>query len=438
MDKIALLEQIQKNHNLLSLPQVLSEILQEVGKENFAPEALARIILKDPSLTSRILSMSNSAFYQRYTEIKTVHQAISMLGVTTVKCLALSSSIFHPDKIADESGVDAKEFFGYVLSVAAACKKIAQITSFPSPEEAFIAGLLNDVGLMFMLHHHPKEYRKVLSGEVQAESLVEAEIKTFGIDHSEIGFHLAELWKIPTEIRNAIAGHHKTSPDKNSSALKGIVRLAVALTRERFSGFEVRLEDRLNQIAVSSRQLSLSKQQVDEISSSLLTETFEIAEYLGVDIGNIEEMLTTANQEIWKAYLIIENLFKERQELTKSLLEEERAKGAVESKNIAMATLSHYLNNAVMGIYGRSQIVEMMLKKGDNDRVIREMPETLGRIEQSVKKIVAVIEEMKQVSPIDQKKFDKMSKALNIDDLIEKRLAAMNAQKRWDEPVPSS
>ncbi len=438
MDKIALLEQIQRNNNLLSLPQVLSEILQEVGKENFSPDGLARIILKDPSLTSRILSMSNSAFYQRYTEIKTVHQAISMLGVTTVKCLALSSSIFHSDKIAKESGIDPKEFFGYILSVAAACKKIAQTTSFPSPEEAFIAGLLNDVGLMFLLHHYPREYHRVLSGEVKAGSLVEAEVAIFGVDHTEIGYHLADMWKIPVDIRNAISGHHKSSPDKNSSALKNILRLAVALTRERFTGYEVRLEDRLNQIALLSKQLSLSKQQVDEISSSLLTETFEIAEYLGVDIGNIEEMLTTANQEIWKAYLIIENLFKERQELTRNLLEEERAKGAVESKNIAMATLSHYLNNAVMGIYGRSQIVEMMLKKGDVDRIISEMPETLNRIEQSVKKIVAVIEEMKQVSPIDQKKFDKMSKALNIDDLIEKRLAAMNAQKRWDEPlVPS-
>ncbi len=435
MDKIALLDQIRKNNNLLSLPQVLSEVLREVGKDSFSPDSLARIILKDPSLTGRILSMSNSAFYQRYSEIKTVHQAISMLGVTTVKCLALSSSIFHPEKIARETGVDPKEFFGYVLSVAAACKKIAKLTSFPSPEEAFIAGLLNDVGLMFMLHHHPREYRRVLSKEINASSLVEAEQMLFGMDHTDIGYHLADLWKIPPDIRDAIAGHHRVGSDKNASPLRNIVRLAVALTKERFSGYEVGLEERLNAISLISQQLALTKQQVDEISSSLLAETFEIAEYLGVDIGNIEDMLTQANQEIWKAYLIIENLFKERQELTRSLLEEERAKGAVESKNIAMATLSHYLNNAVMGIYGRSQIVELMLKKGDTERIIREMPDTLERIEQSVKKIVAVIEEMKLVSPIDQKKFDRMSRALNIDDLIEKRLAAMNASKRWDEPL---
>ncbi|UCE23216.1 MAG: HDOD domain-containing protein [Candidatus Zixiibacteriota bacterium] len=438
MKKIPIVDQVRKDSNLLSLPQVLSEVLEEVAKENFSADSLANIILKDPSLTSRLLRMSNSSFYQRFAEIKTVHQAISVLGVTTVKCLALSASIFHPERISKESGVDASEFFIYVLSVAAGCKKIARETSYTSTEEAFIAGLLHDIGLLFFLHKYPAQYRKVVATEPDKGSLIEREKKVFGADHSEVGYHMAEEWRIPKEIVEAIRDHHEGPVEDSETPLPNIVRLAVALTRDRFSGSEPDLEDRLARISALSEALSLTKEQVDEISSSLLSETFDIAQYLGLDIGNIEEMLTKANQEIWKTYLIIENLFKERQELSQNLLQQERAKGAIESKNIAMATLSHYLNNAVMAIYGRSQILRMMLRKGQQDKIIDQLEDSLQKIDLSVKKIVAVLEEMKEVSPIDEQRFDSMSKAMNIDDRIEKRLEKLSDDVKFDEAVNSA
>ena len=90
MNRAEITEKLTGNANLLSLPQVLSELLEEVSKEDYNADSLAAVILKDPSLTSRILRMSNSSFYSRYSEIKTVQQAIAIMGATTVKCLALS------------------------------------------------------------------------------------------------------------------------------------------------------------------------------------------------------------------------------------------------------------------------------------------------------------------------------------------------------------
>lgn len=427
MEKIDILEQIESNSNLLSLPQVLHEIIIETGKDDFSPSILGDIILKDPSLTGRILKMANSSFYNRFTEIKTVHQAISIMGATTVKCLALSSSVFHPEQITSESGVDSKEFFAYTLSVAAAAKKIAVQIDFHSPEEAFIAGLLLDVGHMYLMHQYPKKIRELITSAQEGKSLIEAEKRIFGIDHSEISLFIMEKWKLPKEIVNAVADHHDTVIDTGNQ-IQNIVKLAVLLTKDRYTGYELCMEDRLNGISVLSKRLELDQLHIDEISSSLLSDTFEIAEYLGVDIGDIEQMLTTANQEIWKSYLVIENLFKERQELSKNLLNEERERGAIESKNIAMATLSHYLNNAVMAIFGRTQIMRLHLDKGQSDKVIDDLPDTIGKIDQSVRKIIAVLEEMKEVSPIDQKKFDSMSKAMNIDDRIISRLSRMEEE----------
>ncbi len=438
MNKIDILEQIRNNENLLSLPQVLSEVLKEVGKDDFTADSLARIILKDPSLTGRILKMANSPFYQRVAEIKTVPQAVSVLGVTTVKCLALSTSVFNPDKIAAASGVDPKEFFAYSLCIASASEKIARTISNTSPEEAFIAGLLHDIGILFLLHHYPHEYARIVRKEVSAESLVDAEIAMFGIDHSEIGYHLAETWRLPDYVTESIADHHKQRSEEATHVLQDVLGLAVQLTSDRFSGFETDLEDRLQRINDLSARLSLDKAQVDEISSSLLAGTIGTAEYLGVDIGNIENMLVRANQEIWKSYLTIENLFRERQELSRNLLLQEREKGAIESKNIAMATLSHYLNNATMAIYGRSQLLRMMLKKGETDRILEKLGGDLEVVDRSIEKIVAVLEEMRDISPIDQRKFYDMSRALNIDDRIEKRLARMDADGEWASQVETA
>ncbi len=434
MDKLKILEQIRTNSNLLSLPQVLSEIIRETAKEDFSSDRLGDIILKDPSLTGRILKMSNSSFYNRLSEIKTVHQAIAVMGVTTVKCLALSSSIFHPEKIEADTGVDAKKFFAYILSVATASKKIAIALEQKSPEEAFIAGLLHDVGNMYLMHYYPEKVVEIFNHSKSGKQINIVEKELLGLDHTEISRAISEAWKLPSDIIEAVSNHHDTEVITDNIT-QNIVKLAILLTNDNFSGYEISIEERLSGISKLKECLNMTQEQIDDISSSLLVDTLEFAEYLSVEIGNIEEMLSAANKEIWKSYFCIEKLFKERQELTKNLLEEEHNRGAIESKNIAMATLSHYLNNSVMAIFGRTQLVRMQLEKNQEDVVCEKLPEMIDRIEQSVHKIVAVIEEMKDVSPIGQKKFDSMSKAMNIDDRIEKRLAMMKEETQLHEAL---
>lgn len=408
------------------MPQILSELLQEAGKEDFSADKLARIILKDPSLTGKILRLSNSSFYQRMTEISTVHQAVSVLGVTTVKCFALSSSVFHADRISAESGVDSRKFFVFVMSVAAAAEQVAKTINFPVPEEALIAGLLHDIGVMYFLHTHPREYRKVLERQSQGRSLVDAELEVFGIDHCEVGWHLAVAWHLPQSVCEAIAHHHNMQTAFEGDQLGNIVRLSVLLTLDRFADCEHRLEERLKRISAVSELLGMTREKVNEVTENLLTRTVNMAENIGVDIGDHEELLSRANQEIWKSFLTIEHLFKERQELSKKLLIEEREKGAVAAKNVALATLSHYLNNAVMAVYGRSQIMRIQQRRGQNEKLIEQIPKSLQVIDGAVKKIVAVLEEMKEISPIDQIEAYNMSKALNIDDRLKARLEQMS------------
>lgn len=437
MDKLSIVEHIRGGSDLLSLPQAISELLSEMEKPSFSAETLSKIVLKDPSLTSRILKMANSTYYHRFAEIRTVHQAVVLLGVTTVKCLALSSSILNPGRVEQKSGVDTRAFFTYIFTVAAAAEKIAKATGFKAPEEAFIGGLLHDIGILFFLDHHPNEYRKVIEKKIKAQHITDAEKTVFDIDHAEIGYHLAAKWRLPEHICTAIRDHHSFGNMKKDETFTNVIRLATLLAHNDTMGYINDLEERLSRISQLTELLDLNKEQVDEISSSLLAETVNVARYLGIDIGDIEDMLIKANKEIWHTYLMVENLFKERQELSRKLLQEERSKGAIESKNVALATLSHYLNNATMAIYGRTQIMRKYNDSGKSDQILEKLGANLDVMEQAIWKIAAVLAEMKEISPIDDIEYYNMSQAMNLDDRIRSRMDKLAAESGRTVPKDS-
>jgi HD-like signal output (HDOD) protein len=428
MDQITIVKHIRDGHDLLSLPQTLSEILKEAENPNFTADALAKIILRDPAMTGRILKVANSSFYSRNSSIRTVNQAVQLLGMNTVKCLSLSMSIFRPEKLTKESGIDARQLFNTLLSVGIGAERVARAAGYKHPDEAFIAGLLHDIGIIYLLEYYPTEYRKILDHKVKATQMLDAEKEVFGIDHAEIGYFLATRWCLPEYVCKAIRSHHKFMSLDDLDLMSRCVLFATLLESESFGYTSVDLEDRLHMLGKVAASLNIPPTQISDISLSMLTSAVDIAEHMGVDIGSTEELLTRANMEIWRTYSTIENLFKERQELSSRLLSEERRKGALESKNIAIATLSHYLNNAAMAVYGRSQIIRMMNERRDIDFLTEKLPESLDVIDRSIRKIVAVLAEIKAISPIEELKFIKTSLALNLDERIAHRLKEMEKE----------
>lgn len=432
MGKIDVIERIQRGSDLLSLPQAISELLTEMEKPEFSPERLSSIVLKDPALTSRILRMANSSYYKRFGTIRTVNQAVNVLGLTTVKMMALSSSILNPERLEKVSGVDTKAFFASILTAAAAAEKIARAVKYKAPEEAFIAGLLHDIGIILFLHHYPKEYRKVVERQIKVKNLIDAERALFDTDHAEIGYHLAVQWHLPDNLAESIREHHNYSRLHNDNCLVNIILLATMITEGDSLNYGMDLEERLRLISRLCQVIGLSKEQIDEISASVMSEVVKIAEFMGLNIGDIDDMLIRANKEIWRTYLIVENLFRQRQELSSKLLHEERAKGAIESKNIAMATLSHYVNNAAMAIYGRTQLLSKQLREGQNERLLGGLEDSIKVMEHSILKITAVLAEIKEISPIDDIEFYDMSQAMKVDDRIEQRMKEMLEEPVWE------
>ncbi len=425
MKELKYVEKIKSEDSLLSMPQSLSQILTMINNDEFSMEDLARVIMQDPGLTGKVLKMANSAFYRQQARIATVNQALMMLGVMQVKCLALSTSVFQADLFENKFNVDIKEMFGHFISVALGCRKLAEAAEFENTEEALVCGLLHDIGMVFFMHHYPEDYARVLENYQRYSSLMEAEKDILGIDHAEIGQIMAEKWNFPSSLCQAIGRHHRLPDAIEQLEVVHFVQLSRLINKPVVDNRPQNIESRLGAIDLMCRLMKIDRKKVDDISFSLLTETLAAAKFMGIDIGQPAEVLTRANKELFNSYLTIENLFRERQDLTQRILVEERRAAMLETKNIAIATLSHYINNAAMAISGRGQLITMLI---DNGTVIDEnkrLAPVIQVIEKSVNKILAVLHELRDLSNLDEMEKYTQSQAINIDDRVKERLRQM-------------
>jgi putative nucleotidyltransferase with HDIG domain len=370
--------------------------------------------------------MANSAFYRRRTEISTVKQAVVMLGIMQVKCLALSASIFNVDVAEDKYGFNFKELFNHFISVALGSRHLAEILGYEAPDEAFVAGLLHDMGIVYFIHHFPEDYAEVVVQANQFKSLIEAEQEILGINHAAIGGMMAQKWKFPERLSVAIEKHNEVPDSIETVELANIVQMSRLMNKPVYHNRPENLETRLQSINHLSDIMNIDRRQIDAITLSLLNETISTADYLGIDIGDTSEILMRANSELFNSYLTIENMFRERQELSLRILAEERKAAMLETKNIAIATLSHYINNAAMAISGRSQLMRMLITKGEIDDQNKRLDPVMEVMDKSVQKILAVLEELRELTNLDEMEKYSESMAINIDDQIKARLANMD------------
>jgi len=412
---------IKEDDNLLALPQAIARIIELTDKEEVGIEKLSEIISGDSALTGRLLRIANSPFYGLTGRVGGVHQATMVLGMTTVKCLALSAAIFDPSMVSSKTGIDVENFYGNIISVATTCRKLALECNYHSPEEAFTCGLLYDIGTLYFMHHYPDIFGEMLKKAAKSGNIIDEEKIAFGISHPEVGRLIAEKWRLPEEIVSAIANHY-TCGNAGSKLLDDIVRLAVALNREVVAPSDQYIEDKITKISIISERIGLNADKLDKITSLIAKETLEFANLIDINIGSIETILTRANQEVFKTYMSIQKLFKQRQELTGRILHEERERGLLEAKQVAVSTLAHYINNASMQISGQSQIVRMFLKRKSPEEIVSGLPNVLNSIDEAIRKTVAVLEEISELNMLDDIQYFDRSKILNIDERIKSRL----------------
>ena len=318
------LEKIVRNlSNLPSLPFIAQKLNTTTEDGRAGLNDIVDIISVDQSLTAKLLKLVNSSFYGFSSKVSTVSRAVVILGMQNIKTLALGVSVFKTASTMSSSNpvFDLQKFWEHSLGVAAGAKLLARFTGSKQLEEAFLGGLLHDIGKIIFSEYMPNEFAQALEmSRDQSIPLGEAELKIIKADHEIAGDYLAERWKLPLPLRRCVSQHHR--PPFNEQYLPpeiiklvAIVSLANTLCKMKNIGFSG------NSIITPKDEmvmnwLHVQENEIERFFLEIDAELLKAKEFLGIieskdtedtalsaDIHEKKKMITIICKDIQKTIL---------------------------------------------------------------------------------------------------------------------------------------
>jgi len=187
------------------------KIVQLVEDPDSTAQDLNKVITNDPALGARILKVVNSAFYGLPGQIGSINRAIVLLGLNAVKNIAIAASLaklFRGGQICP--GFDARDLWTHSIAVASATRMLASKSGQTVPDEAFLAGLIHDLGIMVEIQaRRPKFVEAFEKAANEDITLRDAELAVFGAHHEHFGAALCKLWKFPENFCHVTGFHHR-------------------------------------------------------------------------------------------------------------------------------------------------------------------------------------------------------------------------------------
>lgn len=212
---------------LPTLPTVVSKMIQLVDNPRTSAASLAKLISSDQALTARILKLANSAYYGFPREISTVNMAIVVLGFNTVKDMGLSLSVFDAFKnIKGTGNFDVSRFWQHSIACGIASRMLTRSHRTRYAGEAFVAGLLHDIGKVILNQYFHDEFMEIIRLASSGTEFDIAELEVIGTGHAQIGAWLAEKWNLPKIISSAILYHHNPWDSSDERLFNAIITLS--------------------------------------------------------------------------------------------------------------------------------------------------------------------------------------------------------------------
>ena len=272
--------QIRKSGNLPTLPGILLKLLEACDNEETPISEIASIISKDPVLSLRVLQLVNSAYYGLQKKFKGVAQAVVYLGANSIKNIAITTSIhqvFDRKKFKGVKRFNISAFWYHSLLTATLAQRIAQKTGYESRDEAYLSGLLHDVGRLLLISTYPTEHESILLKTEDVQNVLWAEKQLIGVTHCEVGAWLVDNWHLDSLMADAIRYHHEPLEQIiEGFPLVKIIHLASLLCEDR---------DGTGEAAETGDQLfGLSRRDISLIIEGATEEVLQIAEDLEIKI----------------------------------------------------------------------------------------------------------------------------------------------------------
>src|SRR5436305_10465635 len=239
---VRILEVVKKVTTIATLPEVTTQIIKTVEDPKSTASQLHKIVSHDPALVTRILKVVNSAFYGLPGQISSIDRAIVLLGLNAVKNIAVAASLgqlFRGVKLCQ--GFTAKDLWTHCIAVGVAAREIARKMNVAITEEAFLAGMIHDVGMLVSLQVWPENLSHVCE-KVKATGgdfcTIEREMN--GADHQQLGAALTQLWKFPRPCQLVAGYHHNpTALADDNRLLVTLVHVADTICCQRNHGFNL-------------------------------------------------------------------------------------------------------------------------------------------------------------------------------------------------------
>ncbi len=220
--------------HIATLPETTLKIIELVEDPSSTAQDLHAVVSFDPALSTRILKVVNSAFYGLPGQIGSINRAIVLLGLNAVKNIAIAASLAKLFRGGDLCPVfNAKDLWEHSVSTAVASKYLADKLGLGLPDEAFLGGLLHDIGIMVEMQHNRQQLIEVVSQlEIDdtgapTKDMMEHEVKAFGANHQDFGAALCKKWKFPKAFGFVTGRHHDPlSLPAESRTLTSIIYVA--------------------------------------------------------------------------------------------------------------------------------------------------------------------------------------------------------------------
>lgn len=210
-----------------SVPMVYYRLVHVLQTPDTSIEEIGALVAQDPSLTAKLLQLVNSAFFGFSRHISDPAEVVQMLGINTIRSLVLCLHAFSCFEKSPNQVVSIGELWNHSISTGHAARQITQLAQAgpPAPDEAFVAGLLHDLGIIMLATNMPVQYQEAVAlAREESIELWQAEQRVFGASHADIGAYLLGLWGLPVPIVEAVAFHHHPgrATHRNFTALTAV------------------------------------------------------------------------------------------------------------------------------------------------------------------------------------------------------------------------
>jgi putative nucleotidyltransferase with HDIG domain len=267
---------------LPALPHIIVKLLEYCRTDNVGMAELAEIIAKDPAIAAKILGVANSSAFHRNGQKVRLEQSLISLGTDMIRTLAISESVFQTfNGLVASSRINLRGFWKHSLAAAVLARDIAKKMGYANIDEAYLGGLLHDVGRLAILAVAPNDYAQNFHA-IDDATLCVVEQRTMQISHPEAGAWLVERWKLDSFLADSVLYHHEPiSRVESAHPLIRIVYLSHLLASQRHDEPAVEQAGRLCQLSVSD--MGIMRQDAE-------SKVIDAAKFLGIDLAGADEV----------------------------------------------------------------------------------------------------------------------------------------------------